>query len=121
MNQSTDSTQLRGHADARQLLDYYQISSEDLERIREFGTIAIPQMETVVKEWYGWLETQPEYSQFFPDQETLDRRYTSHSARPNMPAEIKTLLEQELREEIAWWKRFQSPNTTIIEQQRATG
>ena len=58
---------------AQELLDLYLITTEDLERIRAFGELARPRMQDVVGRWYAWLETQPEFEQFFSDPEVLER------------------------------------------------
>jgi rsbT co-antagonist protein RsbR len=63
------SQNLRAH----ELLDLYLITSEDLERIRAFGVLAQPRMQEMVGRWYQWLETRPEFEQFFSDPEVLER------------------------------------------------
>jgi rsbT co-antagonist protein RsbR len=55
------------------LLETYRITEEDLDRVRAFSELFIPKMDGLVAEFYDWLETQPEYEQFFSDQETLIR------------------------------------------------
>lgn len=57
--------------DANQLLELYQISDSDLEHIRRFGDLIVSRMDGYVSEFYGWLETQPEFDQFFSDPEKL--------------------------------------------------
>ena len=51
----------------------YLITSKDLERIRAFGVLAQPRMQEMVGRWYLWLETRPEFEQFFSDPEVLER------------------------------------------------
>jgi rsbT co-antagonist protein RsbR len=63
------SQNLRAH----ELLDLYLITSEDLERIRAFGALAQPRMQEMVGRWYHWLESRPEFEQFFSDPEVLER------------------------------------------------
>jgi rsbT co-antagonist protein RsbR len=58
---------------AATLLETYRISQEDLDRVRDFSQIAKPRMDEMVDEWYAWLDTQPEFEQFFSDRETLNR------------------------------------------------
>jgi rsbT co-antagonist protein RsbR len=58
---------------SQQLRVLYRLEDEDTERIRRFGEIAEPQMDQIVHKWYGWLETQPEFDQFFSDRELLER------------------------------------------------
>jgi rsbT co-antagonist protein RsbR len=60
-------------SDPAELLELYRISPEDLERIQAFADQARSAMDRVVAGWYEWLETQPEYEQFFSDKETLER------------------------------------------------
>ena len=54
------------------LLELYAISEDDIRRIRSFGDIIVPQLDEFVHLFYEWLKTQPEFEEFFPDQETLD-------------------------------------------------
>jgi rsbT co-antagonist protein RsbR len=58
---------------AQELLDLYLITSEDLARIRAFGALAQPRMQDMVGRWYQWMETRPEFEQFFSDPEVLER------------------------------------------------
>jgi rsbT co-antagonist protein RsbR len=55
------------------LLELYHLSSADLERIRSFAADVLPQLDQLITEWYEWLESLPEFEQFFPEQETLNR------------------------------------------------
>ena len=55
------------------LLETYRLDDGDMRLIREFAQIAKPRMQEMVTEWYAWLQTQPEFDQFFPDTETLTR------------------------------------------------
>jgi rsbT co-antagonist protein RsbR len=58
---------------ATELMTLYGISSEDLDLVRDFGHKAAEHMEGMVGTWYDWLQTQPEFDQFFSDPETLTR------------------------------------------------
>ena len=58
---------------AAALLETYRLGEEDLQRVRDFAQIVQPQMHAMVSEWYAWLQTQPEYDQFFSDTDTLKR------------------------------------------------
>jgi rsbT co-antagonist protein RsbR len=62
-----------GHLDTEALLELYRISNEDLNRVREFGKIAIKKMDKMVDEWYTWVKTLPEYEQFLSEPEVLER------------------------------------------------
>ena len=53
----------RQTTDVDDLRSLYQISDENLERIREFGECATPVLQEIIDKWYGWLETQPGSSQ----------------------------------------------------------
>jgi rsbT co-antagonist protein RsbR len=59
--------------DPTALRDLYQISGSDLGHIKAAGEILVPQMDDLVTKWYAWLQTQPEYEQFFTDSEVLSR------------------------------------------------
>ena len=58
---------------AHELLDFYQIGSEDLEQIVSSARYIVGEMETHVDTFYVWLEKQPFYGQFFSDPQTLAR------------------------------------------------
>ena len=58
---------------AATLLETYRLDDGDMRLIREFAQIAKPRMQEMVTEWYAWLQTQPEFDQFFSDTETLKR------------------------------------------------
>jgi len=58
---------------AAALLETYRLDEEDLRRVRDFAQIVQPQMQSMVTEWYAWLQTQAEYDQFFSDTDTLKR------------------------------------------------
>jgi len=55
------------------LLELYEISDEDLDRIRSAGELLRDRMEDLVGRWYSWLETQPEFEEFLSDEEVLRR------------------------------------------------
>jgi rsbT co-antagonist protein RsbR len=58
---------------AEHLRALYRISDDDLARVRKFGTIAQPRMESAVDRWYEWLTANIDVQQFFPDNETMAR------------------------------------------------
>ena len=59
--------------EASELLETYRITDQDLNRVQRFSGIAKPHMDQMVSDWYAWLKTQPEYDQYFPNEETLHR------------------------------------------------
>jgi rsbT co-antagonist protein RsbR len=73
MNTSTETVANSPSMHAADLLAQYRIGDEDLARVQRFGTVALPRMEDMVDRWYEWLQGQPEYHHFFPDEETLTR------------------------------------------------
>ena len=50
---------------ALELLELYQLSSKDLGLIRSFAPDASPHFDALIGEWYEWLESLPEFEQFF--------------------------------------------------------
>lgn len=62
-----------GALSAPELLDLYNISGDDLDRIRELGRRVVPKLEEYVARFYDWLEKQPEFEELFTDEETLAR------------------------------------------------
>ena len=65
------SSGARGVVTADEYLTLYRLTADDLSRVRSFGEIACARLEELVIPWYEWLETQPEYEQFFSDEELL--------------------------------------------------
>ena len=62
-----------GQQEVQDMRTLYAIDDEHLAVIREFATLLQPRMDWVVDQWYNWLGTQPEFDQFFPETETLER------------------------------------------------
>jgi rsbT co-antagonist protein RsbR len=58
---------------ALELLELYQLEYDDLKRIQSFGEEVSVHVETVVDDWYVWMESQPEYDEFFSEPATLNR------------------------------------------------
>ena len=53
------------------LLKLYSISDDDTEKIHSYGDIVVPKLDEFVSLFYDWLRKQPEFDEFFPDEETL--------------------------------------------------
>ena len=54
------------------LLELYSIDDDDIEKIHSFGDIIVPKLDEFVNLFYDWLRKQPEFEEFFPDEETLN-------------------------------------------------
>jgi rsbT co-antagonist protein RsbR len=55
------------------MCEQYAITRHDLARIQAFAAVVEPNMDEMVDTWYGWLKTQPEYDEFFSEEDTLTR------------------------------------------------
>jgi len=53
------------------LLELYSISEDDTEKIHSYGDIVVPKLDEFVSLFYDWLRKQPEFEEFFPDEEIL--------------------------------------------------
>jgi len=53
------------------LLELYSLSNDDIEKIHTYGDIVVPKLDKFVSLFYDWLRNQPEFEEFFPDEETL--------------------------------------------------
>ena len=53
------------------LLKLYSISHDDAQKIHSYGDIVVPKLDEFVSLFYDWLRKQPEFEEFFPDEETL--------------------------------------------------
>ena len=58
---------------APEMLALYQIEAADLDHVRSLGELVVPRLDEYVHQFYGWMETQPEFEQFFSDAEKLAR------------------------------------------------
>lgn len=56
---------------AIELLELYGITDDDIKQIRNYGRLVIPKMDEFIRLFYEWLSQQPEYDEFFPDEESL--------------------------------------------------
>ena len=72
------------------LLELYSIGDDDIEKIHSFGDIIVPKLDEFVSLFYDWLRKQPEFEEFFPDEETLNyvqkmsRDYWEEFFRPEL-------------------------------------
>ena len=89
MNGTNTATPGVGEATINNYLDLYRLTADDLGRIQEFGKTARARLDDIVVPWYEWLETQPEFEQFFSDRELL--------------AHVK-------KAQINYWKEFMNAN-----------
>ena len=53
--------------DLAELRRQYEIDDGDLDRIRAFGSIVVPKLGEFIRRFYEWMETLPEYEEFFQD------------------------------------------------------
>jgi rsbT co-antagonist protein RsbR len=61
---------------AKELRQQYGVVDTDLEAIRTFGKIVLPKASDFVDHFYKWLRKWPEFEEFFPNDEGLDRVVT---------------------------------------------
>lgn len=57
----------------RVLLERYDVTEADLERVRAFGRLVLPKIDEFVRLFYDWLARQPEFHEHFGDPERLAR------------------------------------------------
>ncbi len=55
------------------LLELYQISPGDLNLVRDFAGVVTGMISDVVRGFYVWLKTQPEYDEYFSDDQVQKR------------------------------------------------
>lgn len=55
------------------LLALYQISQDELDLVRDFGSVVIEGISDQVRRFYDWLKTQPEYDEYFSDDQVQKR------------------------------------------------
>ena len=54
-----------------ELIEHFSITDDDLQRIKQYGEVLLPKIETMMDLFYEWMETLPEYSFFFQSKEKL--------------------------------------------------
>ena len=59
--------------DPSALLELYHIRQEDLDAVRNFGEVVAGRVSDHVQEFYDWLKTQPEYDEYFSDEQVQKR------------------------------------------------
>jgi rsbT co-antagonist protein RsbR len=60
-------------SDATSATSLYQVAPADLERVRQFGELVVPNLQTYIELFYEWLPSQPEFHQLFTNDETIQR------------------------------------------------
>ena len=66
-------TALDASMNAESLLELYELCADDLKRVQTFGNLVTPRLDEYLQAFYSWLETQPEFHQFFSDPDNLAR------------------------------------------------
>jgi rsbT co-antagonist protein RsbR len=64
---------VRARDRSSELLRLYNITEEDLQRIRRYGTLACMRLDLYVGKFYEWLGVLPEFARFFGDKVRLER------------------------------------------------
>jgi rsbT co-antagonist protein RsbR len=54
-----------------ELIEHFSITESDLQRIKQYGEVLLPKIETMMDLFYEWMETLPEYNFFFQSKEKL--------------------------------------------------
>ncbi len=57
---------------AEEFLKTYRISEEDRSRIKRLSSL-VADIDSLIRSWYEWLRTLPEYEQFLSNTETVER------------------------------------------------
>jgi rsbT co-antagonist protein RsbR len=73
MNEYENLAQSMSGGDISHRLELFEIDDKVLEDVQAVGKIVLAKGEQFLDEFYEWLETQPEFDQFFSDPEVLDR------------------------------------------------
>lgn len=61
------------NTDAASVSSLYQITPVDLERVRQFGKLVLPNLRTYIELFYEWLPSQPEFHELFTSDESIQR------------------------------------------------
>ena len=64
-------TIIAGPGEADRMRELYGLTDEDLVRIRGFGEIVAPRIDEFVAKFYEWMETLPEFDEYFSRPEKL--------------------------------------------------
>ena len=58
---------------ADEYIAMYKISDDDVSTIRKFGKFITADIASYIDAFYSWLREQPEFEQFFHDEQLLKR------------------------------------------------
>jgi rsbT co-antagonist protein RsbR len=61
------------YTSAEELCCLFDVTQEDLERLKNYGEIVIPKFDRMIELFYNWLKKLPEYNIFFSSEATLQR------------------------------------------------
>ena len=93
MNEYQAGTIVGGLDEAQRLRALYGLTDEDLARIRAYGELVVPRIDEFVATFYQWMETLPEFDEYFSNPEKLatvqemQRRYWRAFFRAEVDAE----------------------------------
>ena len=61
------------HRSAIELKELFDINDEFLQTLKKLKPTAMENMDKMLDEWYQWMKGLPEYEEFFPDTNILER------------------------------------------------
>ena len=64
---------LGGERTAEQWLRVFDVSQQDLARVRALGALVMPKVQSYIEHFYTWMRELPEYEHYFGDAGTLAR------------------------------------------------
>ncbi len=80
MNAFDNASTSSSTGEIAQSLELFEIDDEVLEDVRQVGKIVLAKGGPFLDDFYNWLESQPEFDQFFSDPEVLERTKKSQYA-----------------------------------------
>ena len=61
------------HRSAKELKELFEINDEFLQTLKKLRPTAMENMDKMLDNWYQWIKGLPEYEEFFPDTNILER------------------------------------------------
>ncbi len=73
MTVAIETRTVGGASKATELLEWYAVSADDLERVAKIGSHILDDLPSHIDRFYEWLEAQPFFREFFSDSDSVDR------------------------------------------------
>lgn len=100
--------------DAAELVRRLEITHEDLDAVRAYGKIVVPQLDAYNTLFYQWMERQPEWSIFFSDAALRDHFSSGGSLGLGLPGIGRMMTSLEVSSEVGVGTRVSTERLCLL-------